>query len=182
MELRLLGKVEGNLRGRVLRLGPRQRRLVLAVLAWEVNRLVPIDRLIELVWPESPPPTAAHAVRVCVSQLRSMLATADEGVSGMTVLTRGPGYLLRADPLMIDVHRFRVLVGQAREAADDHDKVVLFDQALGLWRGPPLADTASAWTRERLCAGVEEARLAAVEDRLDALSRLGRHHGVVDGD
>jgi DNA-binding SARP family transcriptional activator/tetratricopeptide (TPR) repeat protein len=177
MELRLLGAMEAREGDIVVRLGPRQQRLVFAVLAWEVNRLVPVDRLVDLVWPDSDPPASAtHAIRVGVSQLRSLLG----GSRDVELLTRGPGYLLRADPQLIDVHRFRTLVGRARKAADDQVKVATLDEALGLWRGPALADTASPATRERLCAGVEETRLVAIEDRLDALLRLGRHYDVID--
>ncbi|MCU1687535.1 MAG: putative regulatory protein [Amycolatopsis sp.] len=177
MELRLLGAVEAREGADVVPLGPRQRRLVLAVLAWEVNRMVPLDRLVDLIWPDAPPPaTATHAVRVCVSQLRSLLA----GNGDLELLTEGPGYLLRADPQLIDVHRFRALTAQARETGEDQPRVELLDEALSLWRGPALAGTASWLTRERLCSGVEEVRLLAVEDRLDALLRLGRHHEIID--
>lgn len=176
-ELRLLGVIEAKLGDHFLPLGPRQSRLVLAVLAWEVNRLVPVARLVDLVWPESPPRSAAHSVRVCVSNLRILLKKAGAELS---LHTRGSGYLLQADPAQIDVHRFRALAARARETSDIGKKVALLDEALRLWRGPALADTASDRTRERLCAGLEEARLVALEDRYDAMLRMGHHRGVTD--
>ena len=170
----LLGDVQVRVDGRDVPLGPRQRRLVFAVLAWEVNRVVPLDRLVDLVWPESPPLRAAHAIQVGVSDLRNRLA----GL-GVAVETHGAGYLLRADPLLIDVHRFADLVTRSGGLADDVQRVALLDEALRLWRGPALADTADEATQQRLCAGVAETRLAAIEDRAAVRLRLGRHDEVV---
>ncbi len=176
-ELRLLGPVEARADGRPIPLGARKQRLVLAILALEANRQVPVERLVDLVWPDGAPRTATHAVRVCVSGLRTALAAAGTAID---IATRGSGYLLAIDPSHVDVHRFRALVASAREAAGDAARVTLLDRALDLWSGPALAGTAPAATQERLCAGLEEARLAAVEDRLDALLRLGRHRDLVD--
>jgi DNA-binding SARP family transcriptional activator len=180
MDLRLLGAVEARSSGRLLHIGPRQQRLVFAILAWHANRLVPVKQLIELVWPESPPPSAEHAIRVCVSRLRAMLADDDAAGRAMELRTQGSGYTLRVDSQLVDVHRFRGLVAQARDAATDERRVALLDRALALWRGPALDGTAGVRTRARLCAGLDEARLIAVEDRFDALLRLGRHNEVVD--
>jgi DNA-binding SARP family transcriptional activator len=151
--------------------------MVLAVLAWEVNRLVTVERLIEWVWPVSPPRRADHAVRVAVSQLRGLLTAAD---AEAVIVTQGPGYLLRMSPERIDVHRFQALIRQARRTDEDSAKVAVLTEALALWRGPVLADIAPEPTRLRLGAGVEEARLAAIEDRTDVLLRMGRHHDIVD--
>ena len=169
----MLGTVEAQVGDELVALGPRQRRLVLGVLAWEVNRLVPIDRLITLVWPESPPRSASHAIRVSVSDLRSRLP-------GIELETHGTGYLLRCDPMLVDVHRFLALVAEARKSDDDRQRLKILDEALGLWRGPVLADVAEDRTRDLLASGVEETRLAAVEDRVDALLRLGGHRDVVE--
>ena len=180
LELRLLGPVEARVDGRPVPLGPRKQRLVLAILALEANRQVPVERLVDLVWPDEPPRTATHAVRVCVSGLRAALAGTLRAAGGLDIQTRGTGYLLAVNPSIVDVHRFRALVGAAREAADDTRRLALLEQALALWTGPALAGTAPPETQERLCAGLEEARLAAVEDRVDALLRLGRHRELLD--
>lgn len=169
-----MGEMEARVGDGVVDLGPRQRRLVLAALALDANRLVSLETLIDLLWPVSPTRTAAHAVRVCVSKLRSSLAG-----SGAEVVTRGSAYLLRIEPAHIDAYRFQALVGQARTATDDAQVVSLLDQALALWRGPALADVIDADNRDRLCGGLAEMRLVAAEDRLDALLRLGRQQDVV---
>ena len=163
-----------------MRLGPRQQRLVLAVLAWEANRLVPVDRLIEWVWPDEPPRRATQAIRVYVSNLRSALTGAGIDVNALAVITQGPGYLLRVDPDWIDVHRFQRLIGEARVAVTDHARVALLDQALALWRGPALADIATSDVAHRLSARLAEARGLAGEDRFDALLRLGKATELLD--
>jgi DNA-binding SARP family transcriptional activator/CheY-like chemotaxis protein len=177
MEFRLLGPVSAIDRGRPVALGPPQQRFILAALALEVNRLVPVERLVELVWPD-PPRTASHAVRVCVSRLRSVLATVPPGE--VELVGGHSGYLLRADPLSIDAHRFRQLLEQARADVDDRTRVAILDQALALWSGPALAEAGSPEGCARLCQGLTEARLTAIEDRVDARLRLGRHAELLD--
>jgi DNA-binding SARP family transcriptional activator len=167
MEFRLLGPVTAVEAGREVPLGPPQQRFVLAALALEINRLVPVERLVGLLW-QDPPRTAAHAVQVCVSRLRSVL--------GDVELAGGrSGYRLLADPLCVDAHRFRDLVDRARTAPDDATRVARYDTALALWSGPALADVGTPEVRERLCHGLTEARLTALEERTDARLRLGHH-------
>ncbi|MFC0541535.1 AfsR/SARP family transcriptional regulator [Kutzneria chonburiensis] len=173
MELRLLGPVTARVGDTVVSPGPRQNRLVLAVLAVEVNRLVSVDRLVNWVWPADPPGTAAHAIRVGVSRLRARLG------DDVTIATQGPGYVLHADPMRIDVHRFQHLVDEARDIADDRRRAHQLEQALALWTGPALADTADEDVRARLFGRFEEARLTAVEDRFGCLLRLGHHQDLL---
>lgn len=179
MEFRLLGAVEAWERDQQLDLGPRQQRFVLAVLALKVNQLVPVDRLVDLTWPESPPQTARHAIHVRVSQLRAVLANAQAGRADVGIITRGPTYALRADPMCVDAHRFRALVTGARTATKDAAKAAMLRRALDMWHGPPLADVATPLA-EQLCRGLEETRLTALEEWLDAELRLGRHTAVID--
>ncbi|MFC8847617.1 MULTISPECIES: tetratricopeptide repeat protein [unclassified Micromonospora] len=188
MEFRVLGSVEAYSAGVPLDLGARrQQRLVLAVLLLEPNRVVPVDRLIDLVWGPAPPASARGTVQALVSRLRAALRGADDLAADAgpppagraEILHRGAGYLLRVDPLAVDVHRFTDLLARAR-AADDERSVELFDRALALWRGDPLADVAPPQTRDRLCGGLREARWTAVEDRLEALVRLGRSRAALD--
>jgi DNA-binding SARP family transcriptional activator len=176
LKLRLLGPVEAWAGERRIALGPTKQRLVLALLALEVNRPVEVHRLVDLVWPVAAPRTAAHAIQVCVSALRSAFAD----VPGLDIRTQGSGYALMTDPLNIDVHRFRGLLTQAREAGDDRQRVALLDRALHLWSGPALADCVAPEARQRLCGGLEEAQLGALEDLLDARLRLGRYHELID--
>ncbi|MEH1166648.1 BTAD domain-containing putative transcriptional regulator [Micromonospora sp. CPCC 205539] len=176
MEFRVLGAVEAWAQGARVDLGGRQPRLVLAVLLLEPGRVVAVDRLIDLVWGSSPPRSARGTVQALVSRLRAALRRAGAPVE---LISREPGYLLRVDPLAVDAHRFAALIAGARAAGDD-TAVDLFDQALTLWRGEPLADVADEQVRHRLGAGLHEARWAAVEDRADVLLRQGRSRQVAD--
>ena len=178
VEVRLLGPFTVTVTGedgeRTVIVGPRQQRLVLAVLAWEANRLVPVQRLVEWVWPDEPPRRATQAIRVYVSNLRSALAQAGIDPAELAVITQGPGYLLRVDPERVDAHRFQRLVGAARTAPEDTAALALLDEALGLWRGSPLADIATSDVAQRLGARLVEARDLAMEDRFDVLLRSGQ--------
>ncbi|MGC4815360.1 BTAD domain-containing putative transcriptional regulator [Micromonospora sp. DT228] len=176
MEFRVLGAVEAWAQSARIDLGGRQPRLVLAVLLLEPNRLTSMDRLIDLVWGQEPPRSARGTVQALISRLRAALRQAGAPVE---LIGRGPGYLLRVDPLAVDAHQFTALVAQAR-IVDDDTAVDLFDQALALWRGEPLADVADEQVRNLLCARLHEARWAAVEDRADVLLRQGRSRQVID--
>jgi DNA-binding SARP family transcriptional activator/tetratricopeptide (TPR) repeat protein len=176
LDIRLLGPVEVWDDGRRIELGPRKQRLVLAVLGLEVGMPVDMARLVDLAWPDSPPRTASHAIQVCVSGLRSAL----RGVAGADIRLHGSGYSLAADPTTIDVCRFRSLLARARGRADDLTRLELLDRALALWSGSALSGVAAPQTQQRLCAGLEEARLGALEDRLDAQLRLGRQRELLD--
>jgi DNA-binding SARP family transcriptional activator len=172
VEIRLLGAVQAWRTGTRVLLGPRKQRFVLAVLALEINQLVMVDRLVDLTWPADPPRTARQAIRVSVSRLRAVL---DPGA----LATEGSGYVLRGDPMRVDVHRFRALVVQARDSPDPA-RARLFRQALGLWSGPALADAAVPEVADRLTRGLVETRLTATEECLTAELRLGRHLEVLD--
>jgi ABC-2 type transport system ATP-binding protein len=131
---------------------------------------------VDLTWLEAPPRTARHAVQVCVSRLRGLLAEA--AGQTMRIITRGATYALHADAMCIDVFRFRVLVEDARNESMDAIRVLLLERALALWHGPPLADVAPP--ADPLCRRLEEARLAAAEEWLATEMRLGRHTSVID--
>jgi DNA-binding SARP family transcriptional activator/tetratricopeptide (TPR) repeat protein len=181
MELRLLGPVQAWAGQREVDLGTRRQRLVLALLALEVNKLVPVDRLIELSWPTDPPASARRILHTHISRLRTTLAPTGQPTStAVAIHRRGGGYLLRADPVAVDVHLFRATVARSRATVNPDARVQLLRSALALWRGPALADTAPSETRERVCTGLEEARLAALEDRIDTELSLGRHHALID--
>jgi len=176
LKIRLLGPVEAWDGDRKIELGPRKQRLVLAVLALEVGKPVEVARLVDLAWPDDPPRTAPHAIQVCVSGLRAAL----RGVAGLDIRLHGTGYALATEPMTVDVHRFRSQLAHARGAADDETRVELLEQALALWSGSALAGVATPAAQQRLCAGLEEARLGALEDRLDAQLRLGRQRELLD--
>jgi ABC-2 type transport system ATP-binding protein len=178
MDIRLLGPVEAWRDGVRLDLGPRKQRFCLALLALEVNRLVSVDRLVDLAWPGPPPPTARHAIVVNISRLRATLHLGQDGWP-IELATRGRGYMLRADPQCIDVHRFRTLVEQARESARHADRVGPLRRALALWRGSALADAGPPDAIDRLTHGLSQERLAAEEERADAELHVGNHLGIL---
>ncbi|MCP2322961.1 DNA-binding SARP family transcriptional activator [Hamadaea flava] len=174
MEIRVLGPVAAYAEGTAIPLGPRKRRYLLGLLALEVNRALPVERIVDLMWPVAPPRTAVHAVRVCASDLRTALQGWAE------IEARGGGYLLRADPLAVDAYRFRQFVHQAAQTGDDTETVRLLDEALSLWHGEALAGVVPAEVRDQLCLGLAQARIAAADDRADALLRLGRHGELLE--
>jgi len=143
MDLQLLGPVEATLDGRPIPLGATKQRALLAMLALEANAAVAVDRLVDGLWGEDPPATAAKMVQLYVSQLRRLLAG-----NGAEILTRGRGYELRVPAEAVDAARFERLVEQAG-SANDHAR-----EALALWHGPALADVA-----DEPFAGVEIRRL-----------------------
>jgi DNA-binding SARP family transcriptional activator len=179
VEFRLLGPVQIRMAGQQVKVGDRKQRLVCAVLLLAADQLVPIDRLVDLLWPDAPPPSARRTVQAHLSRLRVALAGAGGDAQGVTLERHGDFYQMACDPLLVDAHEFRALLGRARDS-DDEDRAMLLDRALALWRGPALADVGTEEVRERLCHGLQESRLAAVEERAEVYLRLGRHLSLVD--
>jgi DNA-binding SARP family transcriptional activator len=154
--------------------GPRQRG-VLAILLLHAGEVVSSDRLIDSLWGERAPATAAKTVQVYVSNLRKLLG---QGV----LLTRGGGYLLQIEPGQVDAERFEALVTEGRRALQRGDApgaAATLRDALGLWRGQPLADFAYEPFAQSELARLDELRLAAIEDRIDADLMLGDHAALV---
>src|SRR6266545_4727343 len=180
MEFQVLGPVRACTGGRSIDLGDRKERLVLAVLLLEPNQLVPVDRLVDLLWREGPPTSARRIVQAHLSRLRARLTNAGADRADIALVRRGPGYVLNCDPQRIDVHEFRGLVNTARRSDDLRTKARLLRQALALWQGPAMADAATDDVRRRLCPGLDEARLTAAEERFDAELRLGHEVQIVD--
>ena len=178
MDFRILGPLEVLDGERVLDVGGGKQRSVLALLLLHANEVVSSDRLIDGLWPNEPPPSAAKIIQVHVSRLRKALDGAGEEV----LLTRGHGYVLRIQPGQFDRDRFRGLLeeGRAALAADDPAKAAeTLRDALALWRGPPLAEFAYDSFAQEEIAGLEELHLAALEERIEADLALGRHDAVV---
>src|SRR6266508_2484144 len=178
MDFRILGPLEVLSEEGVLDVGGGKQRSVLVLLLLHANEIVSSDRLIDGLWPDEPPPSAAKIVQVHVSRLRKAL----DGVGDEILLTRGHGYELRVAPGQLDLDRFQGLLedGRAALAADNPDKAAeTLRNALALWRGPPLADFAYDSFAQGEIARLEELRLAALEERIEADLALGRHDAVV---
>nr|WP_240969385.1 BTAD domain-containing putative transcriptional regulator [Streptomyces sp. HNM0575] len=118
-----------------------------------------------------------------VSGLRSVLAAStDDGAHSPALLTHSPGYLLRVDPQHIDLTRFQALAEQGRaELAEGSGEraAVTLREALGLWRGQALADLVENGMEWPELAALENARMAALEDRVEADLICGRHNEII---
>jgi DNA-binding SARP family transcriptional activator len=143
VDYRILGSFEVAANGRAIALGPPKQRAVLAILLLHADEIVATDRLIELVWGERQPRTAAHSVQIYVSELRRQLDAASDGQP--VIETRAPGYVLHADADAVDAWRFERLVAESAallEAGDAPAAAATLHGALALWRGAPLAEFA----------------------------------------
>ncbi len=180
MDFRVLGPLEVlGADGRALTLGGPKQRAVLAALLVHANETVPADRLVDAVWGEDPPASALQTLEAYVSRLRRALDLGDEGIA---IQKGAGGYLFRAPPSVIDMHRFDQLAEAGRKVAPDDPAggVELLREALALWRGVPFGDVVllgeSAAERGRL----EEVRLRARGDLLDLRLHLDGAAAVVD--
>jgi DNA-binding SARP family transcriptional activator len=171
LEFRILGPLEVGSRSDPLAIGGHKQRSLLAALLIRANEVVSTDRLIEDMWGESPPRTAATSLQNFVSQLRKVLGPE-------LLITRPPGYVLKIDPAQIDAGRFERLLHDARDDSAE-ERSSRLAEALVLWRGPALADFAFEPFAQNEIGRLEELRLAALEIRIDADLELGRHAELV---
>ena len=181
MDFRLLGPLEVFDGARAVEIGGGKRRSLLALLLLHGNEVVSADRLIDGLWGESPPPTAAKGLQVYVSQLRKELQNGADR-DGDVLVTRANGYVLQLGPDEVDVQRFErsVSAGERALAAGEPDRAAQrLRQGLALWRGPPLADFTYEPFAQQEIARLDELRLVALEQRIDADLALGRHAQVV---
>ncbi|MEU9832227.1 BTAD domain-containing putative transcriptional regulator [Streptosporangium sp. NPDC048047] len=179
--------------------GPRLRAL-LALLLLTPDRVVTTTRLIEGLYGDDPPAGAGNALQAQISRLRHLLDTAGTAGTandaaggganggaggGRGMVTRHPaGYRLAVPPEAVDAHRFERLARQGRAAlaSGRHERAgELLGEALGLWRGPALADVLNAPFATAAAARLEEARIAAAEDHAEARLALGRHREPIAG-
>ena len=160
IDFRILGPLEVEGDQGPIALGGAKQRALLGLLLLHANEVLSTDRLLDELWGEHPPRTAATSLHNLLSQLRKLLG-AD------VVVTRAPGYVLRAEPEQIDAARFNALVAAARKAQSG-ERAGLLREALGLWRGSPLADLAFETFAQSEIRRLEELRLEALEERIDA--------------
>jgi DNA-binding SARP family transcriptional activator len=182
-EFRILGPIEASRAGVPVEIGGGKQRAVLTILILNANEIVSADRLIDDLWGDSPPETAAKALQVHVSQLRKALEPdRASGEPGQILITRPPGYVLSVEPDALDLTRFELLAGEGRAAlaAGDPERAgSLLAEALALWRGAPLADLAFEPFAQAEVARMEELRLAALEDRIEADLQRGGHGELI---
>ncbi len=183
MEFRILGPLEVTDDGRRIEFGGRKPRALLAILLVRANEVVSADKLIDELWGDAPPPTAAKTLQAHVSRLRKSITTDGRSREEEAPLeTRGHGYVLRIEPGQLDAERFQRLLEEGRRALarrDAESAARKINEALALWRGPALADFAYESFAQAEIARLEELRLCALEERIEANLALGRHAALV---
>ncbi|MFS8103812.1 tetratricopeptide repeat protein [Lentzea alba] len=169
MRIRVLGPVTAIAGGTGVPLGGPKPRTLLALLAMHAGSVVSFDRVVDALWGDRPPGQARAAIYTYVSALRRALP----------IVRRNSGYLLAVDD--IDLHAFDSLVGEGRLAAAGGafaQAAGCFEAALAQWNGPPLGGAQGDWA-EHERVRLDELRLAAFEDLVDARLALGRAEALV---
>jgi SARP family transcriptional regulator, regulator of embCAB operon len=189
VRINLLGPLEVNYAPRIagaepqLRITAAKLRQVLAMLAANANSLVSTERLIDELWPYSPPSTVKTIVQTYVYQLRKLFCTSLETSHGAEVLeTRPGGYVLAVPPDNVDIFRFQRLTKCGRNALDRGDATSaagVLSESLTLWRGPVPPDIASGPFLRGLSTYLEEQRLEALLLRIEADMANNRHREIV---
>ena len=175
MEFAILGPLEVRDGPAAVRVPGAKERALLADLLVNAGRVVPADRLVEDLWGDDPPGNPANTLQGRVSALRRAL-----GPAGGALVTRPPGYLLKAGPEQVDAGRFERLVAEATAAAGKGPRAARqLEAALGLWRGPALAEFADQPWAQAEAARLEELRLAATEALVELRLAAGGHAGLV---
>jgi DNA-binding SARP family transcriptional activator len=175
VELGILGPLDVRVDGRDVAIAGAKERAVLVLLALAAGRPVPADRLIDELWGDDPPQTARKSLQVRVVNLRRALGPD-------AVASIGGGYALSVPAASVDLSRFERSVENGRRAFEQRDLRSAAEElqgALGLWRGPALADVAGEPFAAAAAARLEELRLDAIELRIDVDLALGRHGDVI---
>jgi DNA-binding SARP family transcriptional activator len=185
MRFRILGpmEIEGSA-GPAVPYAPRaaKLRVVLGALLVRSGEVVSVQALTDELWRDDPPRTATTTLQVYISQLRKHLDAAEAGSGREALVTRQPGYVLRVAPEQLDLARFEALHASGRralEAGDFAQAAALQRQAIGLWRGPLLSDTPHGPALEAAAVRLEEAGVAALDQRIRADLELGRHRDLI---
>jgi predicted ATPase/DNA-binding SARP family transcriptional activator len=167
MQIRLLGPVEVLVDGRPATPRATAERSLLALLALSAGRVVSADVLLTAMWGEELPAHPANALQLRASKLRRGLS--ELGAGERSVVARPPGYLLDVPPDAVDVHRCTRLLAEARRVTpvDRRRAAGLYREALGMWRGPALAEFPDAVWAQRERARLDASRATATEELFD---------------
>ena len=180
MQFGILGTVEVlDDDGTPIDVGGAQPRVVLGMLLMAGGRLVTPEAVIDVLWGDDPPPSAAGTVQSYVSRLRRRLEPArTKGGRAEVLVWDPPGYRLAIEPDAVDASRFERLADEGRAALDDGrpaDALRLLTEADALWRGPALRELRHHDVAAGAAARLDDRRAAATEDRFEAMLCLGRH-------
>ena len=164
--------------GRRVDLGRPKQRTLLAVLLIEANHVVPLDRLIGLLWPDEKPSDAVGSVHGYISNLRHVLEPGHRPrVAHGVITTQAPGYVLAVSAGALDSNRFEALLADGHRLATEHRNGAAadcLDTALDLWRGPAFAEFALQPFMLGEATRLEELRLVAIEARTGVDLAIGR--------
>ncbi|MCZ1006305.1 AfsR/SARP family transcriptional regulator [Streptomyces lydicus] len=182
MKIQILGPLAADVHGQSVIPTATKPRQILSLLALYPGRVVPMQTLMEEIWGMHPPRSAITTLQSYILQLRrrigKALGTDEPGDAKEVLATRHGGYLLKIPEACVDMHEYELLVAEGRaafEAGDNELSSQRFRKALDLWRGPALVDLKVGPILEIEVMRLEESRLVAVERRIDADLRLGRH-------
>src|SRR6478609_3299333 len=177
-DVRVIGPLQVSRAGRLLPLGSRQPRAVLAVLVCNTGHVVSRGSLVDALWGPEPPPGATASIHTHVSHLRQILEPERApGAAPTVIVTHAAGYRLTIPETAIDVSRFQGLVSEGVTLLDERRPaaaLAAFDAALSLWRGDVLGDLTGYAFVVPVAAGLNEIHAAALEGRIQALMDLGR--------
>ncbi|HEX6166989.1 MAG TPA: BTAD domain-containing putative transcriptional regulator [Acidimicrobiales bacterium] len=182
MEFRVLGNLEVVIDGAPVDVGGTQPRTVLAMLLVAGGGVVRADALIDALWGDRPPDSAAGTLQSYMSRLRRALSPGARGEGAKVLVWEPPGYKLVIDELALDSRRFERGADRGRTLLAEGDPAqarAVLDEALALWRGPALLGLNHLDFAWGFAAKLEERRLVATENRIEADLRLGRHAAVV---
>ena len=175
LDFRILGPLEVASDEGAIRLGGPKQRATLAILLLDANRVVSVERLADDLYAGDAPITAVTQIQRQISDLRKVLPAS-------VIETRAPGYVIRLSSEQLDLSRFEHWTNEAMQLFGRGDAARATDllrDALALWRGPPLADLSYESFAQRAIERLEEIRLAALEERIEADLTLGRHRELV---
>lgn len=182
MNAKLLGALNAEVNGTSIVPTAGKPRQMLALFALYPGRVVPVSTLMEEIWGTDLPQSSLTTLQTYILQLRRMLRTAmgpeAPGAAKNILATRYGGYLLDIPAESVDVYRFERLQAEGQRAfenGDDERTASLLREALGLWQGPALVDVRRGPVLEIEVMRLEQCRLVALERRIDADLRLGRH-------
>jgi DNA-binding SARP family transcriptional activator len=174
MDFRLLGPVEVLVDNKSVSISAPRQKTVLALLLAECGKVVSVERLVDALWPEGPPPTARSQIQITISALRRL-------IGGDVILTRAPGYLIEVPAETIDLNRFESLAADAAIAAEDGQldyAVRLLRSALAIWSGQAL-EGARGDVTSAIAARINERRIYILQKRIRWELQLGRHSELV---
>jgi len=179
LKFQILGPLELVADDGPVRIRGLRRQLLLANMLINVGQVVPVERLVDSLWPDDPPPSAVENIRTYVCELRSQLKTHGDRPR---LETYPHAYRLEADAEELDVLRFSALVAAGEEALRQGDSAAgaeLLGEALRLWRGTPLAGLELNPGMEARVAALEERRRSVESKWIKARLALGEHGDVV---